>query len=164
VSDQGKADRDQQILSRLAKIEHKVDSLEQTSAFALRAEEDKHFAVVKKIFKSSKRKAQVYLAADGRRGVQEIAEFLGMKRQNVGPELKLLAEEGLLELIDSFDGRDVWGKKPLDRTLRISRFLTEHFALERDGTSSRASGVSKRAHKAGAPRSRRDQKSKRMRR
>jgi hypothetical protein len=42
-------DRDQQILDRLAKIEHKVDSIEQTNAFALRADADRHFAEVKKL-------------------------------------------------------------------------------------------------------------------
>jgi hypothetical protein len=58
-------DRDQQILNRLSKIEHKVDSLEQTTAFALRADAEKHSASVWEIFKKSKRRAQVYLAADG---------------------------------------------------------------------------------------------------
>src|SRR5881394_2152093 len=106
-------DRDQQILDRLAKIEHKVDSIEQTNAFALRAEAEKHFAEVKKIFGTSLRRAQVYLAANGSRSVQEIAEYLGMQRQNVGPDLKHLADEGLLELVDSQGNRDTWAKKPV---------------------------------------------------
>ena len=126
-------DRDQQILDRLAKIEHKVDSIEQTNAFALRAESDKHFAEVKKIFGQSLRRAQVYLAADGVRSVQEIAEYLGMHRQHVGPDLKHLSDEGLLELVDSHGNRDIWAKKPLDRSLRVSTFLCTEFDLERSG-------------------------------
>ena len=126
-------DRDQQILSRLAVIEHKVDSLEQTTAFALRAEADKHFASVKEIFRRSKRRAQVYLAVDGTRGVEEIAEHLSMKRQNVGPELSRLADEGLLEIIGSEGGKDIWARKPVDRTLRIAKFLQQEFGLARDG-------------------------------
>lgn len=126
-------DRDQQILNRLAKIEHKVDSIEQTNAFALRAEADKHTAVVKNIFGTSRRRAQVYLAANGARSVQEIAAYLGMKRQNVGPELSTLGEEGLLELVDSHGGKDMWAKKPLDRTLRITRFLCDEFRLQKNG-------------------------------
>src|SRR6266699_7169552 len=118
-------DRDQQILSRLARIEHKVDSLDQTTAFALRAESDKHTAEVKKIFKNSLRRAQVYLAADGSRGVEEIGKHLGMQRQNVGPELSFLGEEGLLEIVNTVGGRDIWAKKPVDRTLRISKYLCE---------------------------------------
>jgi DNA-binding transcriptional ArsR family regulator len=126
-------DRDQQILDRLAKIEHKVDSIEQTNAFALRAEADKHFAEVKKIFKRSLRRAQVYLAANGIRSVHEIAAHLGMQRQNVGPDLRFLGEEGLLELVDSQGNRDIWAKKPVDRTLRITPFLCREFALEKNG-------------------------------
>jgi DNA-binding MarR family transcriptional regulator len=122
-------DRDQQILNRLSRIEHKVDSLEQTTAFALRAESDKHFQSVKEIFRRSIRKAQVYLAVDGTKGVQEIAAHLHMQRQNVGPELKALASEGLLEIIDSQGGRDIWAKKPVDRTLRIATFLQQQFNL-----------------------------------
>lgn len=126
-------DRDQQILDRLGKIEHKVDSIEQTNAFALRAEADKHFAEVKKIFGRSLRRAQVYLATDGARSVQGIAKHLGMQRQNVGPDLKHLGEEGLLELVDSQSNRDIWAKKPVDRTLRITPFLCGEFGLQKNG-------------------------------
>lgn len=126
-------DRDQQILDRLAKIEHKVDSIEQTNAFALRPEAEKYFAEVKKIFGKSLRRAQVYLAADGARSVQEIAQHLNMQRQNVGPDLKHLGNEGLLELVDSQSNRDIWAKKPVDRTLRITPFLCREFALQNNG-------------------------------
>ena len=126
-------DRDQQILARLAKIEHKVDSIEQTNAFALRAEAERHFAEVKKIFGNSVRRAQVYLAADGSRSVQEIGQHLSMQRQNVGPDLKHLGDEGLLELVDSQSNRDIWAKKPVDRTLRITPFLCTEFELQKDG-------------------------------
>jgi DNA-binding transcriptional ArsR family regulator len=132
-------DRDQQILNRLARIEHKVDSLEQTTAFALRAEADKHFASVKEIFRAGKRRAQVYLAADGTRSVQDLASHLRMKGPNVSRELSKLAGEGLLEIVDSDGGKDFWGKKPVDRTLRISQFLIQTYSLERDGRPGRAS-------------------------
>lgn len=137
-------DRDQQILSRLARIEHKVDSLEQTTAFALRADSDKHFSSVKEIFGKSKRKAQVYLAVDGQKGVQGIAQHLRMKRQNVGPELKSLADEGLLEIIDTQGGKDIWGKKPVDRTLRITKFLQKEFDLNPNGLSTKIKKNKKR--------------------
>ncbi len=126
-------DRDQQILSRLAKIQHKVDSLEQTTAFALRADSARHFASAKQIFKNSKRRAQVYLAADGQRSVQEIGAHLRKPRQNVGFELKVLGDEGLLEIIDEVAGKDIWAKTAIDKSLRISKFLCEEFELDRDG-------------------------------
>jgi DNA-binding transcriptional ArsR family regulator len=123
----------QQILHRLAHIEHKVDSIDETNAFALRAEAEKHQETVKKIFKKSKRRAQIYLAADGTRGVVEIALHLGMKHPNVTPDLRILKEEGLLELIDASGRQDFWAKKTIDKTLRISKYLCEEYNLKPDG-------------------------------
>lgn len=131
-------DWNQQILSRLGMIEHKVDSLEQTTAFALRAEAAKHQVTVKQIFGRSTRKAQVYLAADGTRGVKEVAAHLHMQRQNITPELKKLQDEGLLEIVATSGGKDLWGKKQVDQSLRITQFLCKEFGLERNGLPSRA--------------------------
>jgi len=125
--------RDQQILRRLANIEHKLDSIEQTNTFALRADAQRHFESVKKIFGQSRRRAQVYLAADGQRSVQEIADFLGMKQPNVSKHLDVLGQEGLLEIFEREGGRSYWGKKSIDRTVRISPFVMEEFELNRDG-------------------------------
>jgi hypothetical protein len=127
-------DRDQQILNRLARIEHKVDSFDQTQAFALRKDEAQHQAEVKKIFGKSVRRAQIYLAVDGVRGVNQIAQHLGMKRQNVGADLKYLENEGLLELAGTHRGMDIWSKKALDRTLRLTQFLCKEFSLQPNGT------------------------------
>lgn len=140
-------DRDQQILNRLSRIENKVDSLEQTTAFALRAEADKHFASAKAIFKNSKRRAQIYLAADGMRGVQEIATHVKMNAKNAGRDLKVLQAEGLLELTDATDGRDVWTKKPIDHTLRISQFLRAEYSLGPEGLPVKAKAKGKGARK-----------------
>jgi len=126
-------DRDQQILSRLARIEHKVDSIDQTNAFALRADETKHQASVKAIFGGSVRRAQVYLAADGTRTVQEIATFLNMVRPNVSRELSELTREGLLEITESSADGDVYSKKAVDRTLRITSFLCKEYSLDKSG-------------------------------
>ena len=137
----------QQILSRLAHIEHKVDSIDETNAFALRADEDRHFETVKKIFKKGRRRAQVYLAANGNRGVVEIAHHLGMKTPNVSPQLKFLKEEGLLELVDASGRQDFWTKKTIDRTLRITPYLCKEYNLKPDG---RANGAARKKKKARA--------------
>jgi hypothetical protein len=107
--------------------------MDQTQAFALRAEIDKHTNTIKTIFRNGKRRAQIYLAANGSRGVEEIAQHLGMQRQNVGRELKILGGEGMLEITDTSGGRDIWGKKPIDRTLRISQYLRNEYSLDPDG-------------------------------
>lgn len=126
-------DRDQQILRRLANIEHKVDSLEQTTAFTLRAEADRHFETVRTIFKKSIRRAQVYLAANGERSVKNIAEVLAMKQPNVSRELTFLQEQGMLEVLENEGGETYWCKKPIDRTFRISAFLQKEYNLSKDG-------------------------------
>lgn len=131
-------DRNQVLLSRLAKIQHKVDSLEQTTAFALRADSARHLAEVKKIFGRSSERARVYLAANGARNVQEIATHLGMKRQNVGVELQKLVDEGLLEVVDTRGNSTVCAKTAIARTLRIPTFLCREFNVEKDGLRSRS--------------------------
>lgn len=136
-------DRDQQILNRLANIEHRVDSIDQTNAFALRAEDEKHRNSVRQVFGKSLRRAQVYLAANGHRGVEDIATHLGMKRQNVGADLQKLQVEGLLGIVGSTGGKDIWAKKALDKTLRITGFLEKEFSLTRDGKSGKKKKVKK---------------------
>jgi DNA-binding transcriptional ArsR family regulator len=131
-------DRDQQILSRLAHIQQKVNSIDETNAFALRAEAAKHMETVEKIFKRGMRRAQIYLAADGTRGVAEIARNLGMKQPNVSPHLKVLKEEGLLELVGTTGRRDIWAKKAIDHSLRISKYLCGKYNLKLDGRSDKA--------------------------
>ena len=61
-----------------------------------------------------------------------------MHRQHVGPDLKHLGEEGLLELADSHGNRDIWAKKPVDRTLRITALLRAEFQLESSGRKGKA--------------------------
>lgn len=134
----------QQILSRLAHIEHKVESIDETNAFALRAEAEKHQDTVKKIFGKSKRRAQIYLAADGTRGVVEIAQHLGMKQPNVSPDLRILKEEGLLEIVDASGRQDFWARKTIDKTLRISKYLCEQYNLRSDGRPNAASNKKKK--------------------
>jgi hypothetical protein len=139
-------DRDQQILDRLAKIEHKVDSIEQTNAFALRAEADKHFAEVKKIFGKSIRRAQVYLAADGARSVQEIAQHLSMahiaERRDLDDErliiefARLVGDEDLLKMLYLLSYLDISAVGPQvwtdwKGTLLWELFIKTHTILTR---------------------------------
>jgi len=134
----------QQILHRLAHIEHKVDSIDETNAFALRAEAEKHQETVRKIFGKSKRRAQIYLAADGTRGVVEIGQHLGVKTPNVSPDLRILKEEGLLEIVDASGRQDFWAKKTIDKSLRISKYLCEQYDLKPDGRPNAAPRKKKR--------------------
>lgn len=125
--------KDQQILRRLANIEHKIDSIEQTTAFTLRAQADIHDASIRSIFNGSLRRVQVYLAANGERSVKQISDHLGIKPPNVSRELSILQQEGLLEISELEGGKTYWCKKPLDRTIRISALLQKEFNVNKDG-------------------------------
>ncbi len=62
-----------------------------------------------------------------------IAGHLGMNQQNVSRDLQLLGDEGLLEIIENNGGSKFWGKKALDRTLRVTKFLCAEYSLAHDG-------------------------------
>jgi hypothetical protein len=47
--------------------------------------------------------------------------------------LKVLRGEGMLEITDTAGGRDIWGRKQIDHTLRISQFLRNEYSLGPDG-------------------------------
>jgi DNA-binding transcriptional ArsR family regulator len=70
---------------------------------------------------------------NARRGVQEIAHSIGIPQPNVSRELKALADQGLLEVIEKESGKTYWGKKAIDRTLRIAHLLMKEFDLDKDG-------------------------------
>lgn len=103
--------------------------MDETAAFALRADREKHLATVKAIFGTSKRRARVYLAANGKRTVGDIAQALNLQRPNVSVEVKKLTEDGLLS-VRSVGSQSYYYKKTIERTLGISRYLTEHFEVQ----------------------------------
>lgn len=123
----------QQLLRRITNIENRVDSLDQTIAFSLRADAPRQLETVKRIFGTSLRRVQVYLAADGKRSVGEIAKHLGMKVPNVSTFLTELQDEDLLT-VKRRDGNNIfWGKKHVDKTLRISQYLMAEHDLDSSG-------------------------------
>ena len=75
----------------------------------------------------------MYLAANGERSVQQIAKHLSMKESNVSRELTSLEDEGLLGIQVRDGGETYWGKKPIDRTIRISKYLQSEFKLLSSG-------------------------------
>jgi len=48
-------------------------------------------------------------------------------------DIRVDAENRLLEIVDNQGGKDIWGKKPVDRTLRITKFLQQEFSLGSNG-------------------------------
>jgi transposase-like protein len=78
--------------------------------------------VLRKFFGKGRRRADVYLALDPTRNISQVAQTLGMKRQNVSSEIRALREANLI-LPQLVGGRgDVWVRNPtLERVLRLSQ-------------------------------------------
>ncbi len=117
-----------EVIRRLGNIEYRVASIEETTAFSFRANREEHLTIIRGIFGKSRVRALAYLAADGTRSVQEIADLVGQKRPNVNAELRLLHEEQLLSA--QVDGNQTfYHKKPFDRALGVSRDLRARFSI-----------------------------------
>jgi hypothetical protein len=127
-----RSDAEAEILRRLANIEFQITSLDESTAFAMRANRDELLEAVDGVFRKSRQLAQVYVAANGRRSVSEIANIVNAKRQNTSAHLKRLAVEGLL--LPHIDGNQtLYRKKRLDQTLGITNRLRERFRIDADG-------------------------------
>lgn len=80
-------------------------------------------------FGRSKRRAQIFLAVDGKRTVQNITELLHMKKPNVSADLTRLKEEGLIEIKKITKEGYIYKKRRVDRILGISRKLRKKFGI-----------------------------------
>ena len=65
----------------------------------------------------------------------------------MSPDLKVLKQEGLLEIVDASGRQDFWAKKTIDKTLRISKYLCEQYNLRPDGRPNAASKAKKKRKK-----------------
>jgi DNA-binding transcriptional ArsR family regulator len=76
---------------------------------------------LRKFFGRGGRRADVYLALDSTKNITQVAESLGMKRQNVSAELRALRDANLILQHTAGGGGDVWIRNPtLERVLRLS--------------------------------------------
>lgn len=106
------------------------ESMDSSMDLLLKANKEAIFGEVEAFFKKAKRRGEVYLAVDGKRTVDEIAQSLNMKAPNVSRDLTKCAEEGLIERLPRPDSSGyVWKKKRIDTVLRISQFVRHKFGL-----------------------------------
>lgn len=129
------SDLNAEVLRRLARIEQKVTSLDELTGFGMRPDRDRYLGEVDDIIGSSRRKAQLYVGADGLTTVGQLADRLGISvSANASRRLAELEREGLLTV--DFDGNQrIYAKKPIDRALRISEHLRRRFNLGADGAA-----------------------------
>lgn len=124
------SDHASEVLRRLIAIDHKADSMEDSLAWLVRANAPELKEELISEFGKSKRRAQVYLALDGIRNVNAIADHLDMKRQNVTRELGWLKGKRLVDVVDADAAGMVYAKKFFDAVVGLSESLAAKFHLE----------------------------------
>src|SRR5437660_537321 len=102
------------LLEKVAAIGRRMDSVEEIVGSMADAD-DKLKARMLSKFGRSRRRAQVYLALDGIRDANAIAEFVGTQRQNVDVEIRSLWRKRLIDSAEG-DGRGtIYRKRSIDR-------------------------------------------------
>lgn len=100
---------------------------------------ERRLAELREFFGMGLSRAKVYLALDPSKNITEVAEAVGMKRQNASKEIQRLREAQLVIPLMSAGRGDVWVRNPtLERVLHLSQKLRQWFppcALARSAAS-----------------------------
>ena len=126
-------DHASEVLRRLIAIDHKADSMEDSLAWLVRADAPKLKDELIAAFGRSERRAQVYLALDGKRNVNAIAAHLEMRAPNVSTELQWLKRKRLLDTVAADDAGTLYRKKSFDAVVGLSDSLAVKFHLDAQG-------------------------------
>jgi DNA-binding transcriptional ArsR family regulator len=111
-------------------IRWRQESIDSSMDLLLKANREAIMSEIESFFGNSKRRAQVFLAVDGKKSVGEIAQMLNIKMPNLSADLSKCAEEGLIERVPSaVKGGFVYKKKKIDMVLHVSEFLRKKFGL-----------------------------------
>jgi DNA-binding transcriptional ArsR family regulator len=126
-----------EILRRLMNIDYKTDSMQDSLAWLVSANAGPLKAELIKAFGNNKRRVQVYLALDGLRNVQQLADALRMKRPNVSRELLWLKKKRLIDFRESGPEGNIYDKKFFDAIVGLSEALEEKFHLDGRGPNTK---------------------------
>lgn len=113
----------------IREIKWHQEAIDSSMELLIKANKDAILAEILNFFGRSERRAQVFLAVDGRRTVEGITQLLDMKQPNVSRELAKLKEEGLIEIKRIKKEGYVYKKRRVDRILGISRILKKKFGI-----------------------------------
>ena len=124
---------DSKILEKLIRIDNRTDSMRHSLDWLVRANEPQLKDTLVAAFGKSKVRVQVYLALDGKKNVNDLAQALRLVRENVSRELAWLKKKGLIEPIDA-DGRGtIYKRAQLDSIIHLSEQLAQQFGLDKHG-------------------------------
>ncbi len=122
-----------QILERLIRIDNRTDAMQHNLAWLVRANEPQLKEKLIEAFGNSVRRVQVYVALDGVKNVQGIADALGMKQPNVSRDLLWLKKRGLIDAADADGQGTVYRKTIFDSIIHLSEELAAKFSLDKHG-------------------------------
>ena len=121
----------EEVARDIREIKWHQEAIDSSMELLIKANRDTILAEIMNFFGRSKRRAQVFLAVDGKRTVEDIVQLLDMKSPNVSRELTKLKKEGLVEIKRiTREGYYVYKKRRVDRILGISRTLRKRFEIE----------------------------------
>jgi DNA-binding transcriptional ArsR family regulator len=92
------SDHEAEVRRRLTNIEQKTDSMQDSLTWLVRASAKELLPRLLEEFGKSERRIAVYLAVNGERSVNVLAEHLGMKQENVSIQLAWLKNKKIVRL------------------------------------------------------------------
>ena len=124
---------DPNILEKLIRIDNRTDSMRHSLDWLVRANEPQLLDTLIKAFGKSVIRAQVYLALDGKKNVNDLAKALQLVREAVSREIAWLKKKGLIAPIDASGRGTVYKRTQLDSIIHLSEHLARQFHLDKYG-------------------------------
>ncbi len=121
----------EKLAENIEKIKWRLESIDASQVFMIKADSEKYLKVAKGVFGRSKRKVKIYRSIDGKKSQTELANDTGIDEGNLSREIKALREGGLIEVKRiARDGSRIYKKTQWDRILSISKWLDREFGKE----------------------------------
>lgn len=120
----------EEVARDIREIKWHQEAIDSSMELLIKANRDSILAEIMSFFRTSKRRAQVFLAVDGKRTVEDITQLLEMKKPNVSRELTKMKNEGLIEIKRITKRGYIYKKRRVDRILGISRTLRDMFGID----------------------------------
>lgn len=120
----------EEVARDIREIKWHQEAIDNSMELLIKANRNAILAEIMSFFGRSKRRAQVFIAVDGKRTVEDITQLLNMKKPNVSSELTRLKEEGLIEIKKITKEGYIYKKRRVDKILGISRMLKNKFGIE----------------------------------
>jgi len=119
----------EEVARDIREIKWHQEAIDSSMELLIKANRDAILSEIMAFFGKSGRRAQVFLAVDGRRTVEDITQMLDMKKPNVSSQLARLMDEGLVEIKRITRRGRVYKKRRVDRILGISRKVRRKFEI-----------------------------------